>query len=320
MRAVVVNAVEGPDAVSVTSRDVRDPGPDEVTIEVHAAAVNPADIALWKSLGGGALAAPFVPGMDAAGVVVATGPDVTRVKVGQRVMAVVNPRRPDGGAQAERVTLPESWVTAVAGNLTYTEASTVPMNGLTAREAMRILDPAPGRTLAVTGGAGVLASYAIAMAKQRGALVIADAKPEDEALVRGFGADHVVPRGPGFSAAVRRIVPDGVDAVFDTANVTTAAVPAVRDGGKIVFVRTWDDELPGRGITAERVSVGNAFGNTAWLDELSADAAADRLPLRVAQVVPVEHALEAYGRVLAGGLRGRLVVAFSNDAASPRRP
>ena len=185
------------------------------------------------------------------------------------------------------------------------------MNGLTALEGLRMLDLAPGSTLAVTGGAGLLASYVIGLARQRGIRVIADAGPGDEALVAGFGADQIVPRGDGFVDAVRELLPGGVDAVFDTAALTRAVLPAIRDDGAIAVVRGWDGgAAPGRGITVQAVSVGNAMHNTDWLQHLADQATAGHIQLRVAGLYPPERAVEAYLRMEAGGLRGRAVITF----------
>ena len=141
--------------------------------------------------------------------------------------------------------------------------------------------------------------------------MIADAGPGDEALVSGFGADHVLPRGDGFANAVRGLLPGGVNAVFDTATLTRAVVPAIRDGGAIAVVRGWDGgAAPGRGITVQAVSVGNAMHNTAWLQQLANEVTAGHIQLRVAHVYPPERAVEAYLLMEAGGLRGRAVITF----------
>ena len=154
--------------------------------------------------------------------------------------------------------VPAASVTPVPRGASAPAAATLPMNGLTALEGLRLLGLATGSTLAVTGGAGLLASYVIGVARQRGIRVIADAGPGDEALVSGFGADHVLPRGDGFADAVRGLLPGGVDAVFDTAALIRAVLPAIRDGGAIAVVRGWDGgEPPGRGITVQPVSIGN---------------------------------------------------------------
>jgi NADPH:quinone reductase-like Zn-dependent oxidoreductase len=248
--------------------------------------------------------------MDAAGEVEALGSDVTHLAVGQRVMAVVFPRRPEGGAQAERVVVAAASVVPIDDELDLVSAATLPMNGLTALEGLRVLGLPAGATLAVTGGAGLLASYAIPLAKRAGLRVIADAKPVDRDLVTSFGADLVVPRGDAFAEAVRTAAPTGVDGVLDTASITTAAAPAVRDGGMVAYVRGWDGPEPDRGIAIERVSVGNAMQNTDWLRLLAGEASGGRLPLRVAATYAPEAAIDAYLGMEAGGLRGRNVITF----------
>ena len=185
------------------------------------------------------------------------------------------------------------------------------MNALTALEGLRLLDLPRGATLAVTGGAGLLSSYVIPLAKRQGLVVIADANPEDEVLVAGFGADQVVPRGEGFAAEVRRLAPDGVEGVFDTALQRRAAIPAIRGGGAIAVVRGWDGgDEPERDIRVAPVSVAKVLGKTGWLELISAEAVAGRLVPRFADTYPPERAQEAYERMHAGGLRGRLVITF----------
>lgn len=308
-RAVLIHKADGPGAITVGAREVRQPLAGEVLIRVHAAAVNPADIMMWRTLGGGALPLPFTPGMDAAGEIAAVGPDVEHLAVGQFVMAAIFPGRPEGGAQAELVLAPAASVIPI-GALDPVAAATLPMNGLTALEALKVLGLPAGSTLVVTGGAGLLASYAIPLAKRAGLNVIADAGPKDQALVASFGADVVVPRGETFVEAVLEAAPGGADAVFDAASITAAAAPAVRDGGKIVYVRSWEAPPPPRDIVIERVSVGNALQDTIWLHRLAEEAGQGLLKLRVANAYPPEAAMDAYLRLEAGGLRGRDVITF----------
>jgi NADPH:quinone reductase-like Zn-dependent oxidoreductase len=310
VRAVVITKPGDLDVLEVVDRPARKPGPGEVRIAVKAAAVNPTDISL-RQRGGGDLPAPWTPGMDAAGVVESVGPDVDRLKVGDDVMAAVSPRRPEGGARQELLVAPAASVVPIPDGATLVEAATLPMNGLTAWSGLDLLGLKPGETLAVTGGAGLLASYVIPLAKERGLRVIADAKPEDEELVRSFGADVVVPRGQGFTDAVLEAASDGVDGLYDTALLRRAAFPAIRDGGQIVVVRGWDgDEVEDRGIRVHPVAVARVLDRTDWLEELRAFASDGRIKLRVAAEFPPEEAAEAERLMDAGGLRGRAVIVF----------
>jgi len=313
VRAVVITKPGDLDVLEVEDRPARKPGPGEVRIAVKAAAVNPTDIGL-RQRGGGDLPAPWIPGMDAAGLVESVGADVDRLKVGDEVMAVVSPRRPEGGAQQELLVVPEASVVPIPDGATLVEAATLPMNGLTARSGLDLLGLTSGDTLAVDGGAGLLASYVIPLAKEQGLRVIADAKPEDEELVRSFGADVVVPRGQGFTDAVLEAAPDGVDGLYDTALLKRAVFPAIRDGGQMVVVRGWDgDEVEDRGIRVHPVMVARVLDRTDWLEELRQLASDGRIKLRVAAQFPPEEAAEAERLMDAGGLRGRAVIVFGES-------
>jgi D-arabinose 1-dehydrogenase-like Zn-dependent alcohol dehydrogenase len=88
-------------------------------------------------------------------------------------------------------------------------------------------------------------------------------------------------------------------------------LPAIRDGGAIAVVRGWDGGAPpGRGITVQPVSIGNAMHKTAWLRHLADQVTAGHIRLRVAGLYPPERAVEAYLLMEAGGLRGRAVITF----------
>src|SRR3954468_14911367 len=217
MRAVTITKPGGPEVLTVTDCTVRAAGAGEVRIAVKAAAVNPTDILMRENPEVYAKGSPGIPGMDAAGVVESIGDGVERLKVGDEVMAVVTPRRPEGGAQIELLVVPAASVVPIPSGATLAQASTLPMNGLTAQLALDLIKLSPGQTLAVSGGAGLLAHYMIVLAKQRGLLVIAEENPYESELVRSYGADVVITRGEQFSRQVRDEVPGGVDALFDTA-------------------------------------------------------------------------------------------------------
>lgn len=310
-RAVGITRPGGPEVLAVVEREVREPGPGEVRIAVGAAAVNPTDIGL-RQRGAGELPPPWVPGMDAAGAVESVGGGVVHVVVGDAVMAVVAPRRAEGGAQAALVVVPATSVVPVPDGMPPAQAATLPMNGLTALHGLALLGLVEGQTLLVTGGAGLLASYVIPIAKRRGLRVLADAAPKDEALVRSFGADVLLPRGDALVAAVRAEVPEGVDAVFDTALLRREAFPVIREGGALAVVRTWDGDDVEHGIRIEKVQVWTVLERTDWLQEVRELAGEGVLAPRVAGTYPPETAGEAHRRLEAGGLRGRDVIVFGD--------
>jgi NADPH2:quinone reductase len=299
--AVGITTPGGPEVLEVVDREVRAPGPGEIRIAVKAAAVNPTDIGL-RANGGGDLPTPWVPGMDAAGVVESVGEGVTSFAAGDEVMAVTTPRRAEGGAQSALLVVPAASAALIPEGATLAQAATLPMNGLTAMLGLELLDLSEGDTLAVSGGAGLLASYVIPLAKEAGLTVIADAKPEDEELVRSFGADQVVPRGT---------FPEQVaDGAYDTAMLHEELFGALKDGAPMAVVRGWDPDTTERGIDVRQVWVRTVLERTDWLNELRTLAAKGLLQLRVKQELPADQAAEAHRITDAGGLRGRIVLTF----------
>jgi NADPH2:quinone reductase len=308
-KAITYTRRGGPEVVEILQRTVRPPAAGEVRIRVKAAAINPTDV-LLRASGTGDKYPLIVPGMDLAGIVESMGPDVSRFRVGDEVMAAVTPRRPDGGAQAQYVVVPAASVVPIPRGVSMGEAATLPMNGMTAFGALEQASLKPGQMLAVSGGAGLLAHYAIAVAKLRNLKVIADAKPEETDLVRSYGADIVIARGPGFSEAIRREAPDGVDALLDTALLAEKSFAAIRDGGVYIPLRGWKDQPSERGIQIKPFFVSSVLDRTEWLDALAEMVVAGKIKLRVTGEYPPEKIGEAQRAVEAGGLRGRPIILF----------
>jgi NADPH:quinone reductase len=311
-RAVGLTHFGGPEVLGVFERPVPEMGPDDVRIRVRAATVNPADVVLREGARAAALrefAPPYVAGMDAGGTIEAIGQGVTDLAPGDPVMAAVTPFREAGGAQSEVLVVPSASVVRVPDGIALEAAATLPMNGLTALEALDMLDVPAGGTLAVTGGTGWLATLAIVLAKARGLSVIADAPAEEIDRARELGTDHMVQRGDGVAERIRAIVPDGVDAVLDTAMVGPPILAAIRDGGGWAVVRQQQDPTE-RGIIRHNVSVARRLADTSGLRELATRAASGELPTTVASAYPPEEAAEAHRRQAAGGVRGRLLIVF----------
>ncbi|HXJ79614.1 MAG TPA: NADP-dependent oxidoreductase [Candidatus Methylomirabilis sp.] len=313
MRAVTFSRFGGPEVLEVGDFPEPPPGPGEVRIRVTAATVNPTDIsfrsgrqaAQVKELG---LEPPYIPGMELAGVIDAAGGG-TDWRIGDRVMAIVNPRRPGGGAQAELVVVPATSVARVPEGTSLEAAATLPMNGLTVRLALDQLALRPGQTLGVTGAAGAVGGYAVELGVADGLRVIAVAGPRDEALVKGFGAEKVVPRGDAAIRGLYDAAPGGVDGLIDAAVLDGAVLPAIRNGGKLATVRGFAGPSE-RGITIEPVRVVSYLHNQEALDRLGRLVTERRLSLRVAETFPPERAADAQRKLDAGGTRGRLLIVF----------
>lgn len=312
MRAIGITRFGDPGVLHLVELPDPETGPGELRIRVHAAAVNPTDTGL-RSGGRAALLKdippPYVPGMDAAGILDQIGAGVsTDLQVGDRVMAIVVPHG-SRGAYSDFVVVPAESVTRVPAGATDAEAATLPMNGLTTRQALDLLGLAPGQVLAVTGAAGAVGGYAVQLGRADGLRVIADASAQDVQLVKDLGADIVVRRGADFAGRVREVLPEGADGLIDAAVLNELAIPAVRDGGRIATVRGFRGE-PERGITFHPVSVRTYALEREKLDRLRQQAEAGEVTLRVATALPPERAAEAHRLLEAGGTRGRLILEF----------
>jgi len=311
MRAVGVTEFGGPDALHIVELPDPAAGPGEVRIRVRAATVNPTDTGLRSGLWAARLKdvpPPYIPGMDAAGVIDQVGQGVQAWSAGDHVMAIVLPFG-SHGAYSELIVVPAESVARMPAGASDAEASTLPMNGLTTRQALDLLGLRPGQTLAVTGAVGAVGGYAVQLGKAEGLRVIADASAADEALVKDLGADVVVPRGPEFAQRVREVVPEGADGVVDAALLNELTAPAVADGGGIATLRAFTGE-PERGISWHPVGVRNYAREQAKLDRLRQQAEDGLVTLRVARTLPAASAPEAHRILQAGGTRGRLVLEF----------
>ena len=131
-------------------------------------------------------------------------------------------------------------------------------------------------------------------------------------MVKRFGADTFVPSGDQAIRGVYDAAPGGVDGLIDAAVLDAAALPAIRDGGKLATVRGFAGPSE-RGITIEPVFVASYVLNHEALDRLGQLVAKGRLTLRVAETFPPERAADAQQKMAAGGTRGRLVIVFGKE-------
>ncbi|MFI6584286.1 NADP-dependent oxidoreductase [Embleya sp. NPDC050493] len=307
MRAVIARA--GSPVVEVVDTPDREPGPGQVRIRVAAAAVNPVDSMVLE---GAPVRFGLVParevfglGWDVAGEVAGVGAGVTGFAVGDAVLGLRDRLDVRTGAQAEFVVLDADAVGPLPAGLDAIAAATIPLNGLTAWQGLELLDLAAGDTLVVTGAAGAVGGFTVELAAARGVRVVAVAGAADEDFLRGVGAEWFVARGPELADRIRAIVPGGADAALDAAMLGPDALDAVRGGGAFVALNAGAAPPALRGTRVHHVWV-RADGARAA--ELAALADKGGLTLRVAGVIPLADAAEAYAPPTKGGLRGRWVL------------
>jgi NADPH:quinone reductase len=318
MRALTVPAFGPADVLTVAELPVPEPGPGDVRIRVRAAGVNPVDV--FTRAGHVypvfPVDPPLVLGWEAAGEVDAVGPGVTAWRPGQRVMALSSWAGYSGvftgGTQAEYVVVPAPAVALSPATVDDAAAATLPLNALTAAQALDTALHAAGSasgepigTVAVTGAAGAVGGFAVQLAAARGLRVIALAGAQDGALVAELGATDHAARSDDPAAAIRRVAPGGVDAVIDAALLGDAVIGAVRDGGSLAVLTGLAKPTAERGIRLASVMV-RADG--AELGRLAALVDAGTLTPRVREVLPLDEAAAAHALVEKGGLRGRIVL------------
>jgi NADPH:quinone reductase-like Zn-dependent oxidoreductase len=309
MQAIIALRPGGPEVLDIVELPDPEPDPGQVRIRVQAAAVNPVDTATragyLTEAGLVARNGPLAIGWDVAGVVDAVGSGVDRFAAGDAVIGLRDMLSAPVGAQAELLVLDAAAVAHAPRHATPAEASTLPLNGLTAIQALDLVDLRPGQTLLVTGAAGGLGGFLVELGALRGLRVVAVAGRDDEELVRRLGATTFVPRTDALGTAVRAAVPGGVDAAVDAAVVGVAALDAVRGGGSYISVVAGAAPPPLRGTRVQNVWI-RADGEQ--LADLVALVDAGRLTLRVADTLPLSDVARAHERMAAGGIRGRLVL------------
>ncbi|WP_435609834.1 NADP-dependent oxidoreductase [Streptomyces sp. C10-9-1] len=307
MKAAVINqygAID--DVVTVTEVPAPVVGPRDVLVEARAAGVNPVDHLIIKGfMRTGDLTQPLVIGNELAGVVAGTGAEVNGFAVGDEVFARVDPRI--GGAFAEYVAVDQSLVAAKPQALSFEEAASLPLVGLTAWQALtEQAKVGPGTRVLIHGGAGGVGSVAVQLAKHLGAEVVATAGADSTELVRRLGADQVV----DYRAEKFDEVLSGIDVVFDTIGGPTQdrSFRVLKPGGTLVSI------VPIADIEAKKAEWkvdARAFymrphgGQLAHLADL---VASGELQPLLETTFPLDETADALRKVERGGARGKTVI------------
>jgi NADPH:quinone reductase-like Zn-dependent oxidoreductase len=282
-----------------------DAGPGEVVVRIRAATINPTDLGTRAGQARRRLPElepPFVPGWDLAGEVRSAGDGVADYAPGDRVVGMIPFVRIGGrvGAYAEAAAVEPGWLAPLPEGVPFEAAATLPLNALTAQQALDRLGLSRGSTLLITGASGGVGGFALQLAVAAGVRVLAVAGRDDEEWVESLGAAEVLPR----DAEVSAIAP--VDGVLDAVPLGPAAsTAALRDGGTAVFTRRPDPPEPDRDIRFESFLV---EPDPAALRVLTEQLATGALRTRVARALPLDEAAEGHRLVEAGGLHGKVVL------------
>lgn len=235
MRAISYRRAGGPDVLELLDTPVPDPGPGEVRVRLAFSGVNPTD---WKSRSA-AQPGPDgqVPNQDGSGTVEAVGQGVDPVLVGERVWIWEAAWQRRWGTAAEYTVVPARHVVLLGADPSFELGAALGIPFLTAHRCLTVAESLPdrlgpgaltGHTVLVQGGAGAVGNAAIQLARWADATVIATVSgPRKAQLAAAAGADHVVNyREQDVVAEVRKIAPQGVQAVVEVSGATNAAIDA----------------------------------------------------------------------------------------------
>lgn len=203
--------------------------------EIHAASINPIDFKIrdgkvkllikYKM--------PLILGNDFSGIVVKVGRKVTRFNVGDEIYA--RPRKSNIGTFAEYISIHENDIALKPKNLSFEEAASIPLIGLTSYQALHdVLKLQKGQKILIQAGAGGVGTFAIQLAKLMGATVATNASDAGANLVKSLGADKII----NYKKEKFEDILENYDAVFDTlgGKILEKSFDIIKEGGKIISV------------------------------------------------------------------------------------
>ena len=207
----------------------------EVLAEIHAASINPIDFKIRDGKVKMLLKyeMPLILGNDFAGVITKVGSKVTRFKVGDEIYA--RPRKNKIGTFAEYIAIHEDDIALKPKNLSFEEAASIPLVGLTSYQALHdIMQLQKGQKILIHAGSGGVGTFAIQLAKIMGAIVTTTASEAGANLVTSLGADEII----NYKTEKFEDILKNYDAVFDTIGGATLekSFNIIKRGGNIVSV------------------------------------------------------------------------------------
>jgi NADPH:quinone reductase-like Zn-dependent oxidoreductase len=312
MKAVVVHEYGGPEVLKLEEVPRPEPKENEILVRVIAAGVNPVDDASrspkYAKFFGTTL--PFIPGYDIAGVVEKIGAKITTFKTGDSVYAYLNLK--DGGGYAEYAVATEVEAAPKPKSITFVEAAGVPVVALTAWQAL--IDTAKlsaGQTVLIHGGSGGVGSFAIQIAKARGAKVIATASTANQDLLKQLDADVAI----DYTKQKFEDVAKDLDVVLDSVGKDTLArsYGVVKKGGFIVTLvaRIDQAELDKHSIRGASLGVEPNSNELAEIGKLIDEK---KIKVIVSQTFSLSEAIKAQQQVATGHTRGKIVLKVAEEA------
>ncbi len=310
MKAASYDEFGGPKAVKTGKIDLPELKEGEVLIKIKATGVNPVDAVITKGYYKDMMphSFPIIPGWDLAGVIEERGHAARRFEVGDEVFAYA--RRPEvkWGTFAEYIVIPDSYLAKRPQNISMEAAAALPLAGLTAYQSLYSAgDLAEGQKVLILGSSGGVGSFAIQLAKARGAEVIGVASSKNHDYMRSLGADHCIDyKDQDIGAAVKEIYPAGVDLIFDCTSGESLqqSLKCLKDSGKLVSLLNQGKDLDPK-IDFEFVFV---EPNAKQLEHLAQLVEDGKLKVEISKRYSLEEAAAALEQIQSSHTTGKIVV------------
>lgn len=310
MRAAYYEDFGGPNAVKVGEMEIPELKEAEVLIKIKAAGVNPVDAVIskghYKDMMPHSL--PVIPGWDVAGVIEERGHGARRFEVGDEVFSYA--RRPEvkWGTFAEYIVIPESYLAKRPSGTSWEEAAGVPLAGLTAYQSVYEAGKLQkNQKILILGASGGVGTFAIQLAKAKGAEVIGVASEKNHDYMKSLGADHTIDYSKtDIGSAAKEIFPEGVDLIFDCTSGESLkeSTKSLKSGGKLVSILSQGEELD-KSIDFQFVFVEPNSTQLAHLRELIDEG---KVKVKVSQVYSLDEASSALEQIQTLHTTGKIVI------------
>lgn len=305
MKAARINRFGGPEVITIDEIPDPVPAPDQVLIDVHASAVNPAD---WKGREGFYKDAawyvlPHIPGRDFSGVIRAVGAAVEGFDVGEEVFGVTD--QGQEGAYATTLVMNPTIIANKPRNLSHAESAAICLGTLTAMVSLEgTAKLKKGETVLIHGGAGGVGAMAVQLARRIGAHVIATARASNADYVRSLGAERVIDYQSEDIATIGPVC----DVVFDMVGGQDQRklCSVLKPGGRLAWISRGpkDFKAPDH-VTVLRPDVKRGRQH---LDRIAALAEAGEIKPPAITTLPLEKAAEAQEMLKHRKVPGKIVL------------
>ncbi|MBK6267305.1 NADP-dependent oxidoreductase [Marivirga sp. S37H4] len=288
-------------------------GEGMVLVKIKASGINPVDQKLSLGYMKDRLPYefPIVLGWDMAGEVEECGHGASRFRKGEEVYAYARRPKLQEGTFAEYIAIPESYLAKKPINISFEEASAIPLAGLTAYQSL--FDAGnlkTDETVLILGASGGVGTFAVQLAKYHGSKVIAVASEKNHAYLKELGADHCIDYKKGNVAEeVKKIEKEGVPLVFDAVGgeTTKTGAECLHKGGRLVSITSQGEGLP-EGTDFRFVFVAP---NARELEHIREMVEAGSLKVPIQKQYSLEEINEAFEQIDTGHTRGKIVVSMN---------